>query len=109
VRVVLAFPSPFGVGLFQFQNPIHGACLLDASLNETNFGVLRVRKHDEVGNLRAFPYTRECWVMSLGFPLDYQSQDFIKAAVAAFGRLLRWFEGPNKSRVLVQCLVLSPD
>ena len=45
----------------------------------------------------------------LGFPLDCQSQDFTKAVVTPFGRLLRWFEGPNKSRVLVQCLVLSPD
>ena len=31
VRVVSAFPSPFGVGLFQLQNPVQRACLLDAS------------------------------------------------------------------------------
>ena len=47
--------------------------------------------------------------MFLGFPLDYQTPDFIKAAVAPFGRLLWWYEGPNKSRVLVQCLLLSLD
>ena len=51
VRVVSAFPSPFGIGLFEFQNPVQRACLLDASPIETDFGVLRVRKHDEVGNL----------------------------------------------------------
>ena len=28
--------------------------------------------------------------------------------MARFGRLLRWFEGPNKSRVLVQCMLLTP-
>ena len=47
--------------------------------------------------------------MFLGFPLDYQTQDLIKAVVAPFGRLLHWFEVPNKSRVLVQCMLLSPD
>jgi len=47
--------------------------------------------------------------MFLGFPLNYQLHDYIKAAVSPFGRLLRWFEGPNKSRVLVKCLVISPD
>ena len=31
VKVVSAFPSPFGVGLFQLQNPVQRACLLDAS------------------------------------------------------------------------------
>ena len=109
VRVVSAFPFPFGIRLFEFQNPVQRACLLDASPIETDFGVLRVRKHDEVGNLRACPYTRENWIMFLGFPLDYQTPNFIKAAVAPFGRLLRWYEGPNKLRVLVQCLILSPD
>ena len=47
--------------------------------------------------------------MFLGFPLDYQLLDFIKVAVASFGRLITWIEGPNKSRVLVKCLPLSPN
>jgi hypothetical protein len=47
--------------------------------------------------------------MFLAFLLDYQTQDFIQAAVAPFGRLIRWFEGPNKSRVIARCLILSPD
>ena len=101
VRVVSTFPSPFGIGLFEFQNPVQHASLLDASPIEIDFGILSVHKHDEVGNLKACPYTKENWIMFLGFPLDYQTQDFIKAAVAPFGRLLRWYEGPNKSRVLV--------
>ena len=45
----------------------------------------------------------------LGFPLDFQNIDFIRASVAPFGRLLQWFENRNKSRVLAKCLVLSPD
>lgn len=45
-------------------------------------------KHDEAADLRAFPYTRECWVMFLAFPLDYQREEFIIAIVSPFGRKL---------------------
>ncbi|CAN6359072.1 unnamed protein product [Urochloa humidicola] len=109
VRVVSSFPSPLGLGLFQFENPVQRQTLLDASPIQFGHGWLRVQKHDEARNFRACPYIRQCWIMFLAFPLDYQTLDFIRAAVAPFGRLIHWFEGPNKSRVLTQCLVLSPD
>ena len=47
--------------------------------------------------------------MFLAFLLDYHNLTFIKAAVAPFGRLLNWFEGPNKSLVPAHCLVLTPE
>ena len=47
--------------------------------------------------------------MFLGFPLDYQLLEFVRAAVAPFGRLISWLEGPNKSRILAKCLLLAPD
>jgi hypothetical protein len=47
--------------------------------------------------------------MFLGYPLDFQNLEFIRASVASFGRLLHWQESRNKSRVLVKCLVLSPE
>jgi hypothetical protein len=71
---------------------------------------MSVHKHDEAPrNFRTCNYIRESWIMFLAFLLDYQNQDFIQAAVAPFGRLIRWFEGPNKSRVIARCLILSPD
>ena len=45
--------------------------------------------------------------MLLGFPLHYQLLEFVRAAVAPFGRLISWLEGPNKSKVLVGSLVVS--
>ena len=45
--------------------------------------------------------------MFLGFPLDYQLPEFVRAAVSPFGHLLNWLEGPNKYRVLSKCLLLS--
>uniref|UniRef100_K3XQQ7 DUF4283 domain-containing protein n=1 Tax=Setaria italica TaxID=4555 RepID=K3XQQ7_SETIT len=83
--------------------------LLDASLIPFGHGNSIVQNHDEARNFRACPYIRQCWIMFLAFPLDYQTLDFIEAAVASFGRLLHWFEGPTKSRILIQCLVLTPD
>lgn len=66
-------------------------------------------KHDEAADLRACPYTRECWVMFLAFPLDYQREEFIIATVSPFGRKLHWHQGPNKSRTLVRCPILAPE
>ncbi|CAO1939557.1 unnamed protein product [Urochloa humidicola] len=109
VRVVSSFPSPLGLGLFQFDSPVQRQTLLDASPIQFGHGWLTIQKHDEARNFRACPYIRECWIMFLAFPLDYQSLDYIRAAVAPFGRLIHWIDGPNKSRVLTQCLVLSPD
>ena len=34
---------------------------------------------------------------------------FFKAAVAPFGRLLTWHEGPNKTKSFLDCLVLTPE
>jgi len=47
--------------------------------------------------------------MVLCFPLDYQTLDFYKAAVAPFCRLLAWHESPNKTKSFLDCLVLVPE
>jgi hypothetical protein len=110
VNVVSIFPSPLGLGLFQFENPIHREELLDASPINFAHGVISVHKHDEaLANFRTCNYIRESWIMFLGFPLDYQVQTFVDVVVVApFGRLNRWYEGPNKTRVIARCLLLSP-
>jgi len=88
VRVLSAFPSPLGLGLFQFENPVQRECLLDASPIQFGQRLLLVQKHDEARNLKACPYIREGWIMFLGFPLDYQLPEFVRAAIVPFGRLL---------------------
>lgn len=65
-------------------------------------------KHDEARNFKACPYIRTCRVLILGFPLDYQTMEFFKAA-APFGRLLSWHEGQNKSKSILDSLVLYPE
>ena len=69
--------------------------------------IIRVVKYDDASNLRASPYIRFCRLMVLCFPLDYQTMEFLKAAIAPFGRLLVWHEGANKTKTFLDCLVLS--
>ncbi|CAN6173140.1 unnamed protein product [Urochloa humidicola] len=110
VRILFGFHSPLGLGLVQFQSASQRQTLIDESpIPFINNSVIRVIKHDEARNLRACNYSHFCRLMVLAFPLDYQNMDFFKAAVAPFGRLITWYESPNKSKTILDCLVLSPD
>ncbi|KAG2628337.1 hypothetical protein PVAP13_3KG376762, partial [Panicum virgatum] len=110
VRVQSFFRNPLGLGLLQFQLATQCQILLDSSPIQFDANItIRVVKHDEATNLQACPYTRICRLMVLCFPLDYQTLDFYKAAVAPFCRLLAWHESPNKTKSFLDCLVLVPE
>lgn len=83
--------------------------LVRSSLFPLGQHVVTVVKHDEGINARSCTYIRICWLMFLAFPLDFQKDLYIRAAVAPYGRLLDWYTDANKSRILVQALILSPD
>lgn len=59
VRVISAFPSPLGLGLFQLENPIQRETLLDASPFWFGQSLIHVQRHDEAKNFRACAYIRE--------------------------------------------------
>ncbi|CAN6328775.1 unnamed protein product [Urochloa humidicola] len=110
VRILSRFRSPLGLGLVQFQSATQRQSLIDLSpIPFIHNSTIRVTKHDEASNLRACNYSWFVRLMVLAFPLDYQTMDFFKAAVAPFGRLITWYESANKSRNFLDCLVLSPD
>jgi hypothetical protein len=71
--------------------------------------IATVVKHDEGFNAKSCNYIRISWVMFLAFPLDFQKDIYIRAAVAPYGRLLKWYRDANKSRIVVQVMLLSPD
>ena len=110
VRIESAFLSPLGLGLIKLQTVAQRDQLVRNSPYHTgdNFNI-QVVKHDEGITHRACTYTRICWIMFLAFPLDFQKEVYIRAAVAPYGRLLDWYRDTNKTRVLVQCLLLHPD
>lgn len=110
VRIMSIFRSPLGLGLVKFQSANQRQSMIDLSpMPFVNNSVIRVIKHDAARNFRACPYIHLCRVMILCFPLDYHNMEFFKAAVAPFGRLISWHEGPNKTKSLLDCLVLTPE
>jgi hypothetical protein len=50
----------------------------------------------------------ECWLMLLGFPLDYRSSDYLQATIGSFGRLILCEEDRhNITRTLLRVRVTS--
>jgi hypothetical protein len=66
-----------------------------------------VRRND-AWNHRVLFFNHECWLMLLGFPLDYRSSKYLQAAIGSFGRLILWEEDrSNVSRTLLRVRVTS--
>jgi hypothetical protein len=62
-------------------------------------------KHNE-GHWKALEYNQECWIMLLGFPLDFWATYHIHNVIASFGKVLTWEDDPsNLSRLLVKARV----
>jgi hypothetical protein len=67
-------------------------------------------RHNDAWNHRALLFNHECWLMLLGFPLDYRSSEYLQAAIGSFGRLILWEEDrSNISRTLLRVRVTSLD
>lgn len=64
------------------------------------------QKHNEGRNYRSLNFNWECWLLLLGFPLDYWEHEYIDNAVASFGRLTFWEEDRrHMTRILIQARV----
>jgi hypothetical protein len=105
VHVMESHLSPLRLGLIRLRTVAEWDLLVrESPLNLGQHHIVTVVKHDEGINSRACAYTRVYWIMFLAFPLDYQKDLFIRAAVEPFGRLLEWYRDENKSRLLMQAL-----
>jgi hypothetical protein len=110
VQVLESHLSPLGLGLIKLPTVPQRDQLVRASpFHMGQHNIVSVVKHDEGINSRSCNYSRVCWVMFLAFPLDFQKDVYIRAAVAPYGWLLEWYRDANKSRILVQVLLLSSD
>lgn len=110
VRIESSHLSPLGLGLIRLRTVAQRDRLVHNSpFNLGQNHVVSVVNHDEGINARDVVYTRLVWIMFLAFPLDFQNDVYMRAAVAPYGRLLAWYTDENKSRILVRALILSPD
>jgi hypothetical protein len=72
------------------------------------FGDVQVSivRHNEGRNWRALQFSRECWLMLMGFPLDHWNHECIQNAISSFGRLLLWEnDRAHLARLLVKARV----
>jgi hypothetical protein len=51
--------------------------------------------HNEAWNQQALNFNHECWIMLLGFPLDFWAHDHIQNAIGSFGRAIMWDPDPS--------------
>jgi hypothetical protein len=60
-------------------------------------------RHNDAWNHMALFFNRECWLMLLGFPLDYRSLEYLQAVIGSFDRLIVWEEDRhNVTRTLLR-------
>jgi hypothetical protein len=66
--------------------------------------------HDESPiNFRRMSFSRKCWIMLLGYPLDFNDATTLVEVCTPFARVLHWnFEDSSLSRVLLKVLVEDP-
>ncbi|CAN6208615.1 unnamed protein product [Urochloa humidicola] len=103
-------PHPHGIALYQLED----ACQRDTliAMNPHRVGNLdfNFHKHDEAPmNFRRSPYTREAWLLLLGYPLDLKEIHFVEQVCAGLGQLIQWHSADrNIARLLVKVMIDDP-
>ncbi|TVU25943.1 hypothetical protein EJB05_28466, partial [Eragrostis curvula] len=108
---VLSFaPHPHGIGIFQLGSACERDTLVLTSPHLVGHLPVNFVKHDEAPmNYRRSPFTRTCWVMMLGYPLDMKELKFIDQVCSSFGQLLQWNSSDtNLARILVYVMIDDP-
>jgi hypothetical protein len=63
-------------------------------------------RHNQGRNWRSLNFNCDCWLMLMGFPLDFWNQESIQCAIASFGRVMIWKNGrSNLARLFVRARV----
>jgi hypothetical protein len=61
-------------------------------------------------NWKSFTFNRECWLMFLGFPLDYWEEEYNQQLLGDYGRVLSWeMEEDKRARLIVKAHVIDLD
>jgi hypothetical protein len=66
---------------------------------------LRFVNHSRGDNARRVNFNRECWLMLIGYPPDYRSNEEIGDTIKSFGRLLFWQRDNIVARVIIKTRV----
>jgi hypothetical protein len=100
--------SHLGQVLVQFRSVLERDNLVLLGPQQYLDATFTAVRHNDAWNHRALLFNHECWLMLLGFPLDYRSSEYLQAAIGSFGRLILWEEDrSNISRTLLRVRVTS--
>lgn len=61
--------------------------------------------HNKGDNARRVNFNRECWLMLMGYPPDYRSNEEIGDTIKSFGRLQFWQRDNILARVIIKARV----
>jgi hypothetical protein len=100
--------SHLGQVLVQFNSVLDRDNLVLLGPQQYLDATFTAQRHNDAWNHMALFFNRECWLMLLGFPLDYRSFEYLQAAIGSFGRLIVWKEGMhNVNRTMLRVQVTS--
>lgn len=99
-------PSHLGQALVCFNSPIdRDALIINSPMPMGNVHVSFTR-HNRGRNWRRVNFNHECWLMLMGFPLDYWQTDYIQDAICSFGKVDNWINNRSRlTRLLVRARV----
>jgi hypothetical protein len=98
---------PHGVGIFKLRNACQHDALLALNPHFVGHREVTFYPHDEASiNFRRISFTRKCWIMLLGYPLDFKDVTTLVEVYTPFARVLHWnSKDTSMSRVLLKVLV----
>lgn len=108
IRIIDIQDCSLGQAYVRFARPLDRDVLIEEG--PIHFGnlVYTFVRHDEGRNWRRVYFNTECWIMMLGFPPNFQEEQFFQDAIGSFGRFLYWQEGDRRlTRVIIRARVLD--
>ncbi|TVU38188.1 hypothetical protein EJB05_11544, partial [Eragrostis curvula] len=108
IRVRDIQPSCLGQALVRFDYGYDRDLMVHSGSQDYGNVSFRFEEHDRGRNWRAVDFNRECWLMLMGFPLDYRTTQNIQSAINTFGRVTSWDDDRScLTRIIVRAKVLD--
>jgi hypothetical protein len=97
-------------GSLVLENAVHRDTLLALNPHFIGLSQITFYPHDEVPmNFSRMSFSRKCWLLLLGYPLDFKDLSILPQACAPFAKVLYWnSDDSSLSRVLLKVLVEDP-
>lgn len=100
-------PSHLGQALVYFNTPNDRDSMVTNSPHQMGDVMVTFTRHNQGRNWRRVHFNHDCWLILMGFPLDYWETDYIQDAIYSFGRVYNWTNNCRLTRLLVRARVID--